>query len=1300
MKKNYFLRSLIGVCLVPMYMVNAQINPVIQKGNFNVGEGITYKSETAPSGHIRCFTMEQDSIRRAANPSLPSLMQEEQWLQSEILKYKQRENAKVAAGQPKATLLTLPIVFHIITSGSGATNVAATWVQRQVDQLNLDYRNLAGSTNPVAGDIQIEFCLALRDENDNVLSEPGINRVTSYGAGPFSSNQMDANVKPGTIWNPNDYVNIWVADLSGGLLGYAQFPSNSTLSGLNTNGGSANTDGVVILNTSLGSVANPNPSGGQYGMGRTLTHELGHWLGLRHIWGDGGCTVDDFCNDTPKSDAANYNCSTTNSCNDGTPDPNDMIENYMDYTNDACMDIFTEDQKTRVRTVMDVATRRVSLASSTKCNNLVANDAGISAIISPNGTFCGLTFTPEVTIKNFGNQNLTSATILYNVDGGANQSFNWTGNLAPSATENVTLSPMTSTAGVHTFNAETSNPNGSADGFTGNDLSSSSFELTQASAGVNLPLVEGFTATTFAPTNWSIANGGNTGITWVRSNLQGTAPTAGNSAVIDNYNTNTTGDVDDLNLPSIDLSSYNTASMTFDVAYARYDATYNDQLDVVISTDCGQNWTVIYSKASSTLATDPDQTAGYTAPSTWRNETIDLTPYVGNNKVDIAFRNISGYGQFLYLDNVNLTGQSSSPTANFNASSLQICTGSTVTFTDASSNATSWAWNFGANASPQTANGAGPHTVTYNSAGSYSVSLTINGGDDTANQTVSVSSGNAPTINVNGSPSNGNLQFCQGQPVALSATSGTGDTYQWQNNGNAIGGATSASYTPTSNGSYTVVSTNTSGCSATSAPTNVTINPLPSATATANGSTSICQGQNVTLVASTGAGYTYQWLNNGNNIAGATASTYTASSSGVYSVEVTSSSGCSSTSSNVTVTVNSLPNASITPNGQTTFCAGNSVVLNANTGANLTYQWLNNGNNINGANGSSLTVNASGSYTVLVTNASGCSQTSSAMSVTSLPNPTITLGAISNPSSCGTPTGSIVVNGSGTGVVTWTGSSNGNSGTITLPYTNNQVPAGSYSLSFTTTDGCVSNSVTAVLNDPTSSAAPTITSNAGNSICDGETLVLTSSYSDGNSWSNGASTNSITVTSSGSYSVTYTDASNCSVGSEPFVVTVNPLPTVSQDALPETCLYDAPVSLTGGSPAGGTYSGNGVSNNAFDPFTAGLGSHTITYTYTDVNGCNGTASVVVMVADCNGLATIEQINFSIYPNPANNLVIVESNEVTMDKIELYDFAGKLVYQKSTSKQSDTIDLSAFSSGVYNLRVYAKGGSVMYKLIKN
>ena len=204
---------------------------------------------------------------------------------------------------------TIPIIFHIITDGAGAENLSAAQIQAQIDQLNLDFSNQAGSTSPVAADAMVQFIPAIVDPMGNVLPEPGIDRITTFGDGPFPTSDFDVGdggleIKS-TVWDRSQYANIWTADISGGILGYAQFPSNSTLPGFNVNGGTAQNDGVVIGYGTAGSVAVPGTAA-PYNLGRTLTHEIGHWIGLRHIWGDGGCTVDDFCNDTPESDAANY----------------------------------------------------------------------------------------------------------------------------------------------------------------------------------------------------------------------------------------------------------------------------------------------------------------------------------------------------------------------------------------------------------------------------------------------------------------------------------------------------------------------------------------------------------------------------------------------------------------------------------------------------------------------------------------------------------------------------------------------------------------------------------------------------------------------------------------------------------------------------------------------------------------------------------------------------------------------------------------------------------------------------------
>src|SRR6185436_7904909 len=161
--------------------------------------------------------------------------------------------------------------------------------------------------------------------------------------------------------------------------------------------------------------------------------------------------------------------------------------------------------------------------------------------------------------------------------------------------------------------------------------------------------------------------------------------------------------------------------------------------------------------------------------------------------------------------------------------------------------------------------------------------------------------------------------------------------YQWKNNGNNISGATGQSYNASSAGSYTVVITNACGTAASSA-ISVTVNPLPSATITPAGPTTFCSGGSVTLNAPVAANRTYQWKKAANLISGATQSSYTATTGGKYKVIVTNTvTGCSKTTTSATVvTVNALPAATITPQGPTTFCAGGSVVLAANTGAGLT----------------------------------------------------------------------------------------------------------------------------------------------------------------------------------------------------------------------------------------------------------------------------------------------------------------------------------------------------------------------------
>lgn len=324
---------------------------------------------------VGCATMEQDSINRSRFPQRGSLDEFEIALQKKIREIGLRE---ASGGRTQAVVLNIPIVVHVVHNGEAVgsgLNISLAQIQSQIEVLNEDFRKKLGTpgynTSPVGADIEVEFCLSPVDQNGITLAEPGIHRYNGNKA-TWTRTEIENQLKPTTIWNPNLFYNVWTLKFGGvdsNLLGYAQFPDQSGLSGLNANGGPASTDGVVIQYTSFGN-GFPGQSA-PYNKGRTLSHETGHWLGLRHIWGDGGCTADDFVSDTPLVGSESRGCSTNKlGCDGVTPA---MVQNYMDYSDDACMNIFTNGQKTRMRAVMELSPRRKTLAEANLCNPQVAD---------------------------------------------------------------------------------------------------------------------------------------------------------------------------------------------------------------------------------------------------------------------------------------------------------------------------------------------------------------------------------------------------------------------------------------------------------------------------------------------------------------------------------------------------------------------------------------------------------------------------------------------------------------------------------------------------------------------------------------------------------------------------------------------------------------------------------------------------------------------------------------------------------------------------------------------------------------
>ena len=436
------------------------------------------------SGVIRCGSVEYEQYLKALYPERATNAEFESWLAPKV------EAVKAQRSNGVSIITTLPVVFHILTDEVGNENLSEAVIQAQIDQLNLDFGNGAGSSYTVATDTEVRFCLAQQNETEVTMFEPGINRITDYDDGPFSMSDFENTIKPATQWDPTRYLNIWVSDLSAGLLGYAQFPSNSGLSGLNTNGGGANTDGVVVASFTVGSVLNPG-TGSPYNLGRTLTHEVGHWIGLRHIWGDSGnCSNDDYCADTPDATTSNGGCPTVDSCpSDGLGA--DMVENYMDYTNDSCMDTFTADQKTRIQAVLANSPRRMELGASTVCSPAIVYEIdGAIELDNLNLVDCATTFEPTVVVTNMGTTTLTSAVISYAIDEDTAATQSWSGFLFQNQSVTVTLPAMNVSGGNHTLVVQLLSPNGSTDENTvDNTVVSTAFTVFVDTATVNLTLV-------------------------------------------------------------------------------------------------------------------------------------------------------------------------------------------------------------------------------------------------------------------------------------------------------------------------------------------------------------------------------------------------------------------------------------------------------------------------------------------------------------------------------------------------------------------------------------------------------------------------------------------------------------------------------------------------------------------------------------------------------------------------------------------------------------------------------------------
>ncbi len=588
------------------------------------------------------------------------------------------------------------------------------------------------------------------------------------------------------------------------------------------------------------------------------------------------------------------------------------------------------------------------------------------------------------------------------------------------------------------------------------------------------------------------------------------------------------------------------------------------------------------------------------------------------------------------------------PVVTANATSTVVCSGQAITLTGAG--ASTYAWSGGVT------NGvsfAPTVNATYTVTGTAATGCT-----NTATKQITVN--NLPTVTANAT----STAVCLGQATTL--TGGGASTYVWS------GGVTNGvAFAPTVNATYTVTGTDVNGCINT-ATKQIAVNNLPTVTANAT-STVVCSGQSITL--SGGGANTYAWsggVTNGVSFAPTVNATYTVTGTDVN--------GCINTATKA-ITVNNLP--TVTANATSTaVCLGQATTL---TGAGAsTYVWSG-----GVTNGVAFTPTVNATYTVTGTDVNGCSSAGvQSIIVNNLP--------AANINTSGPTTfcqgGSVILTADASNSYLW--SNGATTQTVSATQTNN------YTVQVTDNNGCsASSSVTSVNVNPTLVA--NITAAGATTFCQGGSVLLTANSASSYLWSNGAITQTINVTQAGSYSVQLTSGAGCSGSSSITTIVVNPSPNVTLGSIQSPlCVNNATVPLSG-NPAGGVYSGIGVSGSSFDPSVSGAGTFTVNYNYTDANTCSATASQSVNVNLCTGIVELNSESISIYPNPASNMINVKMNTTLINNatLELYDATGKLIAQQKVVNEYSALNISGLANGIYTVRIIIDNEQIIKRIVK-
>lgn len=591
--------------------------------------------------------------------------------------------------------IIIPVVVHIVLPDP--YRVTDEDVQHFIDRLNEDYSgfNEDSTTAPgfysVRGHSMIRFALARRDPSGNATT--GIERKVGNIQIAQTTAQNIKVVASGGLaaWTTSQYYNLWVGSgfSTTGLLGI------SPQIGVGATSGSGS-DGVCVDEQVFAS--NPCYTSSSFALARTAVHEIGHNFGLYHTF-QGGCTSADFTtnltsgtlaaaflgsiDDTPPLNTSTSGCPGNGTANGCTPSVPKMFQNYMDYSDDGCMSLFTKGQVKRMhQVVIQYRSGYLTTKGYLPPDGTPQNDVKALELISPGGSeylqdvckttnystpACGInpTITPKLKINNTGVNKLTSVTLNASINGNLVATQTFPVDLIGGRTTTLTLPSITLVGGNNVLKVFTTNPNNVLDSLPANDTITKTIYIdTTTPAPTALPVFEGFEGTAFAPTasGWKVNNANSGTTTWTRSTAS--AKTGSASSMMGFFGYTSTGDLDYLYSPRLNFN--NTADsvfITFNYAYKRKStatASLKDSLSVEVTTGCdpiNANWVSLWKKGGTTLATTTATTTTTWTPTAaeWTTTPVKISLLnYRSTPIYIAFKAKNGNGQNLYIDDINI----------------------------------------------------------------------------------------------------------------------------------------------------------------------------------------------------------------------------------------------------------------------------------------------------------------------------------------------------------------------------------------------------------------------------------------------------------------------------------------------------------------------------------------------------------------------------------------------------------------------------------------------------------------------